>query len=119
MDNHEISPSNNEPLNDYSQWIDINEKLDEVAEQKRQLEQDDLKKLMTEATASGKEPFDAAKVVECYYPNDNMIFDDPIKLLEYAQNYISDYYRSNVMSIEEWAKQREEYDVIKDSTGSE
>ena len=74
-----------------------------------------LEKLKTEAAQKGKEPFDAEKLLELYYPNDTS--DDEEKILGRVKNLEMDYYLSDAMTIPEFAGVREEYDETKDSTG--
>lgn len=73
-----------------------------------------LEELKIKAKQIGKEPFDAAKLMKLYYPNDTS--DNEIDILKRVKALEMDYYISNVMSLAEFADERERYDEIKDYT---
>ncbi len=77
----------------------------------------ELKILEREAIARGVEPFSVDGALKYYYPDE--LTDDEEEIRESVEGLRYDYYYSGAMSMEEWAKEREEYDVNKDSTGSE
>ena len=63
------------------------------------------------------EPFDVDEALKYYYPDE--LTGDEKRIREIVKSLESDYYYSGANTLEEWAKEREKYDVDKDSTGSE
>ena len=65
------------------------------------------------ALSLGVEPFDTKKALEYYYPDD--LTGDESEIEASVAKLESDYYYSGAKTIKEWAKDREEYDLNKDS----
>lgn len=68
-----------------------------------------------EALDRGVEPFDTNKALEYYRPDD--LTNNLERLKKYVSELESDYYYSGANTLEEWAAEREKYDINKDSTG--
>jgi len=95
----------------------INKTWDEISasasERKRLSEEAALKEMIEKARASGKEEFDVDKALTYYYPND--ITDDEAVMRKTINALAADYYYSNALTIEDWARQREQVKAQGDS----
>ena len=105
IENPTISP--NEPK---KSWEKIAEEASAI---KAYEERAALQQLVAEAVATGKEEFDVDKLLGYYYPND--LTDDEKLIRSRVESYQSDYYHSGAMTLEEWARNREQIEAQGDS----
>ena len=89
------------------------ETIKEAFEKKDSEEKASLERLVTEAVVNGKEEFDVDRLLQHYYPND--LTDDENLIRSRVESYRSDYYHSSAMTLEEWAKNREQIEAQGDS----
>ena len=72
-----------------------------------------LEQLIIEAAANGKEEFNVEKLLNYYYPND--LTSDEEMIRRGVELYRSDYYHSSAMTLEDWAKNKEQIEAQGDS----
>ncbi len=77
----------------------------------------ELEILKRKAVASGVEPFSVEEALKYYYPDE--LTGDEEKIKKVMAGFESDYYYSGARTLEEWARDREKYDIDKDSTGND
>ena len=85
------------------------------AERARRAQRAEIQK--RKALALGVEPFSVEKALKYYYPDE--LTSDKERIRKIMAGFEVDYYSSGAHTIEEWAKERENYDVYKDSTGKD
>jgi ribosomal protein S6 len=114
MNNYETQPTRSP---EYAGALHFPDDFINNIDEKQRADQEALRQLIAKADAKGKENFNVDKASRFYHPDD--LTNDENQIIERIKGLESDYYRSNAMTIEEWAKEREAYDITKDSTGSE
>lgn len=102
---------------EHSDNINTDKTWDEISasasERKKLSEEAALDEMIEKARASGKEEFDIDKALIYYCPND--IADDETAMEKTIIALAADYYYSDALTIEDWARRREQIKAQGDS----